>query len=124
MSDPLDWSMVQEAQRRAQMEILDEIKTLTELNVGSQGETFGTQHMTIADRILAFIDDREMGVHDRVVNGILVPGTLRTVNPEVEDRMQREFLEDVQSSPMFSHLQYAENIRAEGTESMMQGVMP
>lgn len=125
MSVPVDVDLTREAAKRAKREIMDTIvPELMGRNIGPEGQTYGTQMIDRADRILMFLEDREMGVHDRDVNGVLVPGTLRTVNPELEDQMQREFIEDVKASPMFGHAQYMESIReSAATTAYDEGVI-
>jgi len=127
MAVPVDVDLTREAAKRAKREIMDTIvPELMGRNIGPEGQTYGTQMIDRADRILMFIEDREMGVHDRDVNGVIVPGTLRTVNPELEDKMQREFIEDVKASPLFGHAQYMDSIRESGATTEydeMQGVV-
>jgi len=124
MSVPVDVDLTREAAKRAKAEIVrDLVPALLGRNIGPQGETYGTHLMERADRILMFIEDRAMGVHDRVVNGILVPGTLRTVNPELEDQMQRDFIEDVNASPTFGATMTDDSIRESAATSAYEGVM-
>ena len=124
MSVPVDVDLTREAAKRAKLEITQNlVPALIGRNIGPEGQTYGTQMVERDDRILMFMEDRQMGVHDRVVQGVLVPGTLRTVNPELEDEMQRDFIDDVNHSPMFSYTQTADRIRESGaTEAYDEGV--
>lgn len=90
MPVPLDVELVQESQRRAQLEIIDTIRALYELNVGPNGETFGSQHMSREDRILAFLEDARSGALDN----------LFVIKREFGEAYVKQYREDVSSSPV------------------------
>ena len=92
MSNPLDWELIQEAEKRAEREILDEIAVLTSRLVGSNGETFGTEHMSREDRMLAFVDDWNSGA---VQN-------LYVIKPEFAAAYVRQYQKDIATSPVMS----------------------
>jgi len=92
MANPLDWSLIREAQKRAEIEIIETIKALVEINVGSNGETFGTEHMSREDRILAFQDDWESGAVE----------CLYTINPEFAERYIRAYQRDMEAMPVMT----------------------
>lgn len=115
MSTPLDVDLTAEAAKRASAELKDWLAPeLIARNIGPEGQTYGTSLVGRADRILQFIEDRDMGVHDRWVNGVFVQGTLRVVNPELEDELQKQFAEDIAHSPVFGHTQTDDSIRESG----------
>ncbi len=89
MSLPLDAELVQEAMERAQQEILDEMAELLALNVGPNGETFGTEHMTREDRILAFLTDAQSGAVD----------ALFTINPKFGEQYVKAYQRDLRAMP-------------------------
>ena len=108
MTRTVDWDLVQEAQKRAVIEIMDTVQALTDLNVGPRGETFGTEHMEIGDRILAFIDDVQSGALQM----------LTAINEDFAMRYVREFLQDVGSSP-----DYQRNAALQGIASQAQQIV-
>lgn len=92
MSSPLAWEMLQEAEKRAEREVMDTIEALTSINVGPNGETFGTEHMSREDRILAFLDDWNSGAVQ----------CLYTIKPEYADSYIRSYQRDVAESAVMS----------------------
>lgn len=90
MVEPLDWQLLQEAERRALQEILDTVQTLTEINVGPNGETFGSTQMSREDRILMFLEDARSGAVD----------ALGTINPKFQMAYIRQYQRDVRNSPV------------------------
>ena len=92
MSTPLDWEMLKESMERAQREVLDTVAELTRINVGTNGETFGMEHMSREDRFLAFVDDWESGAVQ----------CLYTIKPEFAERYIRSYQEDIRESPVMS----------------------
>lgn len=86
---PADVELVNEASKRAVTEILDILDALQSMNVGSNGETFGTEHMSREDRILMFEDDVRSGALD----------CLYTINPKFAERYVKAYNRDVRESP-------------------------
>lgn len=128
MSVPIDVDLTQEAGKRAKAELKDWLAPeLIARNIGPEGQTYGSSLVDRADRILMFIEDRENGVHDRWVNGVFVQGTLRVVNPDLEDEMQKQFEEDIAHSPLFGHTQTDDSIRESGAttafDSPLEGII-
>lgn len=127
MSVPIDVELMQEAGKRARLEAKEQLAPeLIARNIGPEGQTYGTQLMSRADRILEFLEDRERGVHDRWVNGVFVQGTLRVVNPDDEDAAQKQFEEDIAHSPLFGHTQTDDSIRESGTtayDNPLEGII-
>lgn len=89
MSEPLDVELVAEAEQRAEAEVLELIKALQERNVGPGGETFGTQHMSREDRILAFLDDAASGALDH----------LKVLNERAYIEYVRQYNRDIAATP-------------------------
>lgn len=89
---PLDVALTEEAMERAADEIIETIKALRSLNVGPGGETFGTQHMSREDRMLAFMEDAQSGALD----------TLGVLNPEAARKYVAQYRRDVAASPVMN----------------------
>lgn len=90
MSKPLDVDIIEEAEKRAEAEIIELIRTLYELNTGSQGETFGTRTMSREDRILAFLDDARSGALD----------SLGIINKKFQEQYIAAYRRDVAAGPV------------------------
>lgn len=90
MSGPSDVEIVNEAARRAQVEVLDFLSVLVPMNLGPQGQTYGTKTMSREDRILAFMEDAQSGALD----------FFKTVNERFYKDYVRGFVHDVMSSPV------------------------
>jgi hypothetical protein len=90
VASPLSWELIQEAEKRAEREVMDTIEALTAINVGSNGETFGTEHMSREDRMLAFIDDWNSGAVQ----------CLHTIKPEFAEQYVRQYQRDVAAGPV------------------------
>lgn len=86
---PLDVSLVAEAQKRAEREVLELIETLQDRNVSPNGDTFGTMHMSREDRILMFQDDARSGALDH----------LQVLNPDAYADYLQQYQRDVAASP-------------------------
>lgn len=90
MSVPVSVELANEAAERAVREIADYQTIVTELNLGSQGQTYGTKTMSREDRILAFMEDAQSGALD----------FLKTVNETFYREYVRSFVRDVMASPV------------------------
>ncbi len=90
MTTPLDVELVNDAAKLAQMAVIDFLKELVPLNLGSQGQTYGTKTMSREDRILAFIEDAQSGALD----------FLKTVNERFYKEYVAGFVRDVMHSPV------------------------
>lgn len=103
----MDVELVNEAAKRAEREVLDFLSVLVPLNLGSQGQTYGTRTMTREDRVLAFMEDAQSGALDM----------LNTVNARFYKDYLRGFVRDVMASPVMradpavvSFARYAESM--------------
>lgn len=81
--------IVDEVQERAMARITELSEELLKRMHRSDGTTFGDVQLSRGERILRFQDYAERGVLD----------ALRVVKPELLDRMERQYRDDVMSSP-------------------------
>ncbi len=86
---PVDVELANEAVERAVQEILGILTELQDRNVSANGDTFGTDHMTREDRILAFLDDVKSGALDH----------LKVLNEKAYIAYVRQYTQDVKASP-------------------------
>ena len=90
MSSPIDVDIVNEAAKRATAEVLDYLTILVPMNLGPQGQTYGTKTMSREDRVLAFMEDAQSGALD----------FLFTVNEQFAKDYVDQFNRDVMASPV------------------------
>ncbi len=90
MSTPPDVALVNEAGVRTKRQVLDLLSVLVPLNLGAQGQTYGTDTMPREDRILAFMQDAKSGALDFFF----------TVNQQAAEDYVRAFVKDVLASPV------------------------
>lgn len=90
MSVPVSVELANEAAERAVREIADYQTIVTELNLGSQGQSYGTKTMSREDRILAFMVDAKDGALD----------FLKLVNEQFYRDYVHQFVRDVLASPI------------------------
>lgn len=90
MSVPVSVELANEAAERAVREIADYQTIVTDLNLGPQGQTYGTKTMSREDRILAFMEDAQSGALD----------FLKTVNERFYRDYVKGFVSDVMHSPV------------------------
>ncbi len=83
---PVDVELAHEAKDRAVNEIIGIITELTKRNMGTDGYTFGTEHMSREDRMLMFLDDAKSGAldHLKVLNEKAYIAYLRQFNSDLK----------------------------------------
>lgn len=89
MAIPTDVAILEEATDRAVQDILGLLEELQKRSLGTDGYTFGTEHMSREDRILMFLDDARSGALDH----------LKTLNPKAYVAYLQQYRDDVAASP-------------------------